>query len=102
MTRDITAELAAADVATLARMAADDAPGLLEQGRELWERTHPAAPYLKAMLQMRGVTRDNVETVVWGYDDADSIVLRFLDNAAGWRGETARAVKAALRSIVAP
>jgi hypothetical protein len=99
--RDITAELAAADIATLARMAADDAPRLLERGREIWERTHPAAPYLSAMLDMRGVTRDNVAEVSWGHDQASGIVLRFLDNAAGWRGETARAVKAALREIVA-
>ena len=99
--RDLAAEMAAADIATLARMAADDAPRLLERGRDWTERTHPAAPYLAAMLDMRGVTAENIRAVSWGHDDAEGVVLRFLDNATAWRGETARAVKAALRAIVA-
>jgi hypothetical protein len=99
--RNIAAELAASDIATLARMAADDAPGLLQMGRDWTERTHPAAPYLRPMLEMRGVTRENVHGVSWGHDDVEGIVIRFLGNAKGWRGETAAAVKAALRDIIA-
>lgn len=50
-----------------------------------------AAPYLDAL--------DSLETVDdnYGLDTGDSIVIYFLANAAQWRGETARAVKAELK-----
>ena len=35
----------------------------------------------------------------YGYDTAHSIVIYFLANATTWRGETARRVKAELKSL---
>jgi hypothetical protein len=34
------------------------------------------------------------------YDTADSVVRYFLSNAANWRGENARRVKAELKDII--
>jgi hypothetical protein len=36
----------------------------------------------------------------YGLDPADDIVLRFLTNAAGWKGEEARAIKAELNQLL--
>lgn len=97
----ITDQLRAADIATLARMALEDAPQLAAKGSgPLGAGTHPAQPYLELMLRMNGVTRANVRDVTMGYDRADYVVIYFLENASGWRGEVAREVKAALRDIV--
>jgi hypothetical protein len=51
-----------------------------------------AVPYLRAMFHL-GTLDDAV-----GYDDGRTIVLYFLSNAKTWKGDTARAVKAELRS----
>lgn len=53
-----------------------------------------AKPYLNAMLSLQTL-RDT-----YGADDARSIVLYFLSNASGWRGETARRVKAELKEML--
>lgn len=53
-----------------------------------------AVPYLQAMLQLSSI-RDN-----YGFDNAKSVILYFLSNAATWRGETARRIKAELKAIV--
>lgn len=90
------------DVATLARIAAADMPALLRQGEGfLGAGTHVAQPYLSVMLGMRGVNASNVKDVTFGWDHADRIVITFLSNASTWKGETARAVKAALKALVA-
>jgi len=54
---------------------------------------HPARPYVEAMSTM-GSMHDR-----FGEDDAKDIVLRFLVNASGWRGEVARHVKAELKRM---
>lgn len=54
-----------------------------------------AKPYLQAMSSLNSVS-DN-----YGADSARSIVLYFLANAMTWRGETARRVKAELKSLAA-
>jgi hypothetical protein len=53
-----------------------------------------AEPYLSAMLVMKSID----ESV--GADPGRSIVLYALDNLKQWRGETARRVKAELRSML--
>ena len=53
-----------------------------------------AVPYLGAMR-----TLDNMSST-YGYDDAQSIVAYFIANAATWKGETARRVKAELRAML--
>lgn len=52
-----------------------------------------AAPYLAAMASLNSIDES------CGMDSAKSIVLYFLSNAASWRGETARRVKAELKEI---
>jgi hypothetical protein len=52
-----------------------------------------AVPYLGAMAQLDSIN-DN-----YGADSAKSVVLYFLSNAAAWRGDTAKRVKAELKQI---
>ncbi len=53
-----------------------------------------AKPYLEAMEDL--TTMDDR----FFQDDARSIVRYFLANASGWRGETARRVKAELKAML--
>ena len=53
-----------------------------------------AKPYLDAMFSLTSINED------YFLDSAKSVVLYFLSNAQGWRGETARRVKAELKSMV--
>lgn len=54
-----------------------------------------AAPYLGAMLSLNSIND------AYMFDTGRSIVERFLANAATWRGDTARRIKAELKSILA-
>lgn len=51
-----------------------------------------AEPYVYAMLELRSITD------MYGLDDAEQIVKRFLHNSAGWRGAVALEVKAELNA----
>lgn len=53
-----------------------------------------AKPYLNAMASLNSI-EDN-----YGWDSGKSIVLYFLSNASSWRGETAKAIKKELKSMV--
>ena len=55
-----------------------------------------AVPYLDAMASLEDIGDK------YGCDDARGIVLYFLSNAATWRGDVARRVKAELKSMVTP
>lgn len=58
---------------------------------------HPyfgAVPYLNAMLTM-GSIKEN-----YGFDPGYEIVSYFLANAASWRGDVARRVKAELKAML--
>ena len=58
-----------------------------------WHRVNYAAkPYLEAMVRLSDINNSI------GYDSGKSIVLYFLSNASGWRGETAKAVKLELKN----
>lgn len=48
-------------------------------------------PYVDAMLTLSSLSD------YYGVDDAEEIVIRFLCNAAPWRGEVARQVKTELK-----
>lgn len=50
-----------------------------------------ALPYLNAMYSV------NTVNDAYGADDGRMIVLYFLSNATGWRGEAARRIKAELK-----
>lgn len=53
-----------------------------------------AAPYLEAMFDLDRVSD------IYGADSGKSVVLYFLANAASWKGEVARRIKAELKEIV--
>ena len=53
-----------------------------------------AVPYLDAMLSLRTMQD------MYYSDTARSVVLYFLSNAATWKGDTARRVKAELKSML--
>lgn len=59
-----------------------------------WKNPSPyAVPYLNAMTAL-DMINDNYYA-----DSVKSVVLYFLSNAASWRGEAARRIKAELRSL---
>jgi len=63
--------------------------------RKEWKKVNfGAVPYLKAMGTMTSVNED------YGYDSGESIVIYFLANASGFRGEAARRIKAELKSAL--
>lgn len=53
-----------------------------------------AVPYLDAMRAL-----DSISDKFY-YDDAESVVRYFLANAAQWRGDKARAIKAELKAML--
>lgn len=60
-----------------------------------WKNVNYAAkPYLQAMRSLDSASDS------FGYDSAKSVVAYFLANASGYRGDTAKAHKAALKAIV--
>ena len=59
-----------------------------------WQNVNYAArPYLDAMHTLKSVDDK------YYADSAESVVLYFLSNATGWRGENARAIKAELKAM---
>jgi uncharacterized protein YjaZ len=62
---------------------------------QTWDNVHYAAkPYLSAMSSMTTIKQD------YGYDSGYSIVAYFLSNAASWRGDDARRLKAELKGMM--
>lgn len=55
---------------------------------------YAAVPYLNAMLRLNTIDDR------YGWDEAGSIVAYFLSNAASYRGETARRLKAELKELI--
>lgn len=70
---------------------------LYEIAREIrkdWSPVNYAAkPYLDAMRSLSSINDD------YYADSGRSVVLYFLSNAASWRGENARRIKAELKSL---
>lgn len=77
----------------------------MTEHRNLWEISREirrdwknpyfgALPYMGAMSTLNGIDDTYIE------DDARSIVLYFLSNATGWRGEVAKRVKKELRGML--
>lgn len=63
--------------------------------RKDWKNVSPyAAPYLQAMSCLNSVDDHYI------MDSGRSIVSYFLANAGGWRGETAKKIKAELKAMV--
>ena len=60
-----------------------------------WSNVSPhAQPYLKAMRFLKTIND------YYLLDSGSEIVLRFLSNAKGWRGETAKLIKEELKRMV--
>lgn len=55
---------------------------------------YAAKPYLEAMMSLNSISDS------YGCDTGKSVVLRFLSNAASYRGETAKRLKAELKAMV--
>jgi len=63
--------------------------------RKEWKKVNfGAVPYLKAMGTLTSVKDP------YDYDSGESIVIYFLANASGFRGEAARRIKAELKSAL--
>lgn len=61
---------------------------------QAWPKVNYAAkPYLEAMRDLSSINDK------YGYDDARSIVLYFLSNAASFRGDNAKTLKLELKAI---
>ena len=59
-----------------------------------WKKPSPhAMPYLMAMRYLNKITDFYI------CDSGESIVLYFLSNARGWRGEDAKRIKAELKAM---
>ena len=65
-----------------------------EISREWKNVNYAAKPYLNAMRSLDSASDS------FGYDSAKSVVSYFLANASGYRGDAAKAHKAALKAIV--
>ena len=64
--------------------------------RKEWAKVNYAAkPYLDAMLELNSINDKYYN------DSAKSVVLYFLSNAASFRGERAKALKAELKALKA-
>ena len=62
--------------------------------RKEWAKVNYAAkPYLEAMLELNSINDKYYN------DSAKSVVLYFLSNAASFRGERAKALKAELKAL---
>ena len=60
-----------------------------------WKKPYfGALPYLSALHSLDKITDS------YGMDSGKSIVLYFLSNAATWRGNKARAIKAELKNLL--
>lgn len=60
-----------------------------------WKKVSPyAEPYLQAMESLNSIGDR------YYCDSADSVILYFLSNATGWRGQVAREIKAELKQMV--
>jgi hypothetical protein len=61
---------------------------------QAWPKVNYAAkPYLEAMRDLSSINDR------YGYDDARSVVLYFLSNAASFRGDSAKILKLELKAI---
>lgn len=63
--------------------------------RKDWKNVNYAArPYLDAMSSLNNMSD------YYGADSAYSVIAYFLSNAATWKGEVAKAIKAELKKMV--
>lgn len=67
---------------------------IAEEIRGDWKNINPyAEAYLEPMFELNSI-EDR-----YYFDSGKSVVLYFLSNASGWKGDTAKRVKAELKSL---
>jgi len=67
----------------------------MQTGNKAASLRYPYAwPYLMAMMELNSIDDS------YYADSAKSVILYFLANAASWKGETARRIKAELKELV--
>lgn len=65
--------------------------------KSVWKKPSPyAMPYLEAMCEIDSTDKN----ASYYCDSAESVVLYFLANASGFRGEDAKRIKAELKSMI--
>jgi hypothetical protein len=80
---------------TIASEAIMDMESIARGKGKYWRNVFPyLAPYADAMMSLNSI-EDN-----YMWDSGREIVCRFISNAATWKGEVAKRVKAELRKMV--
>lgn len=80
---------------TIATEAISDMDSIARAKHKYWRNMFPyLVPYAHAMLTLNTVNDKYI------LDSGYEIVCRFIANAATWKGETARRIKAELRKMV--
>jgi hypothetical protein len=68
---------------------------IMREVRNDWKRPYfGAVPYIQALSVLEKPSD------MYFSDRAEDLILYFLSNASGWRGETARRIKAELKEMV--
>jgi len=68
---------------------------IAQEIESVWAKPYfGAVPYLRAMRSLSSITDSFFD------DTAEGVVIYFLANAATWRGEDARRIKAELRGML--
>lgn len=63
--------------------------------KRTWVKPSPyAVPYIRAMSELTTIND------TYYSDDAKSVVLYFLSNVGGWRGDDAKRIKAELKAML--
>ena len=86
-------ELQQMDISDIASLIFSDWKAQLKPGQQLRQKAAAAYPYMDAMLDLHG----NLNEARYINDTGKTIVLYFLGNAAQYKGEQAKLIKAELK-----
>ena len=67
---------------------------------EIQTKWKNVSPYAKEYLDAMATIFTSDKNSRYYFDTAETIVLYFLSNASGWKGEDARRIKAELKSMI--
>jgi hypothetical protein len=72
---------------------------IAQEIRQDWNATSKNGIYFGAVPYLDAMSSLDKPTDKYGYDSGKSIILYFLANANTWRGDTAKRVKAELKTM---
>lgn len=72
---------------------------IAQEIRQDWNATSKNGIYFGAVPYLDAMSSLDKPTDKYGYDSGKSIILYFLSNANTWRGDTAKRVKAELKTM---